>query len=213
MRLTEFVRRMKPRDDRFFEALERHGDLLASAAGCVVAFADRRASAEDAALEVRALDPASAARLRELEGLLGSTYGTPLGPRDLHALGQGMHEVVGGLEVAIGALERLEGLDAPPYLRAQLRHLGMLVGLVARHVPHLRDARYDAIVQMRTEARRLERAARESLEAGMHGLFDGGTAAPAVTVRVLAAHEGSALAVAAASATAANLRSVALKYT
>ena len=212
MGITEFVRSVKPRDDRFFDVLEAHGALLGAAGGSVLALGSRAATFEAALDAVRGLEPSSAERLGQLESLLGSTYVTPLERSDLHALGQSIHESILTLEVALAALVALGDRRSSSRLDAQVRHVGELLTLVAAQVPLVREGGYRRIVSARRDFRGLERSADGSFRSGVRDLFDADEAPPSTIVREYAAHERLAVATSTVSRTGAHLRMVALKH-
>jgi hypothetical protein len=211
MRITQLVRRITPRDDRFHDVLDAQASLLTEASRAVLAVAAAGAPHDEGLRRLLGLEHESAVLAQRMELLLATTFATPLDRADVRAISAGLHDlggVVGESVTRATAHARAFDDDA---LAPQLHRLGALVALVGAQGAHVRPMRPRAIVELRREMKTTERAARAAHHAARAAAF-ADTRAPAEALRRQAAHEAIAGAIEAASAVGRLLGAVALKH-
>ena len=171
MALSNVVRLIFPRDDRFYGILEEQGLLVREAGKALLAFVDGQATLEATASAVNGLEPKSDALVHQLEDILGETFVTPIDREDLHELTTALDDLLEQANRGVRAAAVL-GIEQPSDgLAAQFRHLGEFLELLGAQVPRLRATEYLEIVEARRQLRRIEKAAHKSYRDGLSALF------------------------------------------
>ncbi len=212
MALSNVVRLIFPRDDRFYGILEQQAALVREAGKAILAFVDGQASIEATASAVNGLEPKSDALVHQLEDILGETFVTPIDREDLHELSTALDALLAEVERTVRSAVEL-GVDLPAEaLAAQLRLLGEFVVEVAAQGPRLRACDYLAIVESRRAMRRTEKAAHKVYREGLSALFLRDGLSPTSLLREKSVYDAVDDAVNVADDTADLLAAVALKH-
>jgi uncharacterized protein len=156
--LQDFIRRLRPQEDRFFDLLERQAIAARDAAAMLATFgAD--ASAAELSVRLQKVEHAGDALAHELEDLLARTYVTPIDREDIHGLSNALDEVLDHTNRAARVCD-LMGVIVPTKpmtgLLDVLRHSTVLV---ADAVPLLRQRDQANIFVAKRSIRDLEKTA------------------------------------------------------
>lgn len=212
MALSNVVRLIFPRDDRFYGILEQQGALVREAGKAILAFVDGQASVEATASAVNGLEPQSDALVHQLEDILGETFVTPIDREDLHELTTALDDLLEQANRGLRAAAVL-GIESPSDgLSAQFRHLGEFLELLGAQVPRLRVTEYLEIVEARRQLRRIEKAAHKSYRDGLSALFLREGVGVATLLREKSVHDAVEDAMSWADESADLLAGVALKH-
>ncbi len=212
MSLSNVVRLIFPRDDRFYGILEEQGHLVQFAGKAIAAFVRGEASVEATSTLVQGLEPKSDALVQRLEDILGETFVTPIDREDLHELTTALSDLVEQSSRAVRAAAVL-GIEQPSEgLATQLRHLGEFLDTLGAQVPRLRSGQYLEIVEARRGMRRIEKAAHRSYRDGLSALFLREGIGIASLLREKSAHDAVEDAMSCADEGADLLAGVALKH-
>ena len=171
MALSNVVRLIFPRDDRFYGILEAQAALVREAGKALLAFVDGQATLEVTASAVSGLEPKSDALVHQIEDILGETFVTPIDREDIHELSTALDDLLEQAHRCIRAGAVL-GIEQPSDgLAAQFRHLGEFLEFFGAQVPLLRATEYLEIVEARRQLRRIEKAAHKSYRDSLSALF------------------------------------------
>jgi hypothetical protein len=212
MGISNVVRLIFPRDDRFYGILEEQAKLVSEAAKAILAFVDGQATVEVAAGLVLALEPKSDVLVHQLEDFLGETFVTPIDRENLHDLATALDDLLEQANRALRAAAVL-GIEQPSDgLASQFRHLGEFLERLGAQVPLLREQRYLEIVESRRNLRRIEKAAHKAYRDGLSALFLRDGVGVATLLREKSVHDAVEDAMSWADEGADLLAGVALKH-
>jgi len=165
--------RLIPRDERFFELLERQVSVVGHAAELLEQFvADPVRNAEKAA-EIQALEQEGDRITREALQKINLTFVTPLDREDIHALASALDDILDAIDQAADRI-RLYRISARndngAKLATILREAVDYVGAAIRHLRNLKQR--DRIRKLCVEINRKENQGDYANRAAVAALFD-----------------------------------------
>lgn len=154
--LQDFIRSLVPKEERFFDLLERQSRLGHQAAKALSEFAGHGSVAKVSAA-LQELEHQGDALVHEIEETLAKTYVTPIDREDIQALASELDDVLDLANQAARACELLgvEQLTEPMVALAAV--LVQATGELADSVPLLRQRRYADIIAAKRRIRVLEK--------------------------------------------------------
>ena len=156
--VQDFVRRLRPKEDRFFEVLERQATTAREAAATLATFGVE-ASAAELSARLQEVEHEGDALAYELEELLARTYVTPIDREDIHELSNALDEVVDHTNRAARVCD-LMGVVVPTKPMTDLLDLlRRCTVLVADAVPLLRMRDQSNVFVAKRNIRELEKTA------------------------------------------------------
>lgn len=156
MGLQDFIRGLVPKEERFFDLLERQARLGHDAAKALADFGEHRSVATVSAA-LQELEHQGDALVHEIEEQLAKTYVTPIDREDIHALAGELDDVLDLANQAARACELL-GVEHPTAPMSALADvLAKATGELADAVPLLRQRRYADIMAAKRRIRVLEK--------------------------------------------------------
>ncbi|MCX4240409.1 DUF47 domain-containing protein [Paraliomyxa miuraensis] len=172
MGLQDFIHRLLPRDDRFFDLLERQAGVAHDAAVALASFADPERDVGSVSEEVQEFEHQGDALVHELEESLARTFVTPLDREDIHLLSSALDEVLDLTNYAARACAML-GVERPTTPMVELmRLLVAITDTLKEAVPLLRRRSFVELRAATRKIRQLEkdgdRIHREAVTALFH---------------------------------------------
>jgi uncharacterized protein len=155
MGLQDILRWLTPREDHFYDFLERQADTAHAGALALARFRDGDAATVREA--VQALEHDGDRIAHEMEEALAKTFVTPIDREDLHKLCTELDDI---LDLANGAIRSaaLYGLERPTEPMTKLMDLLVeCTAVLKRAVPLLRKRAYTEITEATRALRRLEK--------------------------------------------------------
>lgn len=157
MGLQDLVRWLLPKEDHFYDLLERQADVAREAAIALAAFADEGATAHGVSASVQELEHQGDAIVHEVEDALAKTFVTPIDREDIKSLSDHIDDVIDLTNYAARACILL-GVERPTEPMIQL--FGILVEstqALADALPKLRQHRYGELIIANRSLRALEK--------------------------------------------------------
>ncbi|MBC8068842.1 MAG: DUF47 family protein [Deltaproteobacteria bacterium] len=170
MGLQDFIRSLVPKEERFFDLLERQGRLVHDAATALAEFGQHGSVAKVSAA-LQELEHQGDALVHEIEETLAKTYVTPIDREDIHALAGELDDV---LDLANQAARACELLGVAKLTEPMIALAGVLVNATAElsaAVPLLRQRRYADIMAAKRRIRVLEKEGDRLHRAAISELF------------------------------------------
>ncbi|MBK6921847.1 MAG: DUF47 family protein [Deltaproteobacteria bacterium] len=159
MALQDLIRLILPREDRFYELIERQMDVALRAARALAEFRDPACTPAMLAASLQKLEHEGDALVHEIEELLAKTFVTPLDREDIHQLSQVIDDVT---DLANGAARACDLLGVPrpsEEMLALIDMLGTAAEQLARTLPNLRLRRFEPLMTDTRAVRGLEKDA------------------------------------------------------
>lgn len=172
MGLQAFIRFFLPKEEHFYDFLERQASLANEAAQVALAFAEGKLAIAAAAEQVEAQETAGDGVVTEMEEALAKTFVTPIDREDLHHLSAQLDDVLDLTYETVRACN-LFGLETlTPPMQKLVAVLAECTALIADAVPKLRKHAYGDIVSDARHLRGREKAAGSIYRTGISALFD-----------------------------------------
>lgn len=159
-----------PKEERFFDLLERQGRLVHDAALALADFGEHGSVAKVSAA-LQELEHQGDALVHEIEETLAKTYVTPIDREDIHALAGELDDV---LDLSNQAARACELLGVAKLTEPMIALAGVLVNTTAElsaTVPLLRQRRYADIMAAKRRIRVLEKEGDRLHRAAISELF------------------------------------------
>lgn len=157
MGLQDVIRFFLPKEDHFYDFLEKQAEVAHRAALALAAYANDEASAVDTAATLRDAEHEGDKLEHEMEEALALTFVTPIDREDLHRLSSELDTILDSTNHAMQACVMMGVAEPTEPMRKLARLIATCTGKVAATVPKLRKHEYGAIVEDARELRRLEK--------------------------------------------------------
>jgi uncharacterized protein Yka (UPF0111/DUF47 family) len=170
-----------PNEDRFYDFLERQGQLALEGARALARFAVEKAPADTVRDAVQDVEHRGDAVVHEMEDALARTFVTPIDREDLKRLSDELDDVL-DLTNAAARVCVLMGIEQPT--QPMLDLIGQLVKcteVIAESVPHLRKHQYHDLVMASRTLRTIEKEADRIYRDAVRRLFQD----PAIDAKML----------------------------
>lgn len=157
MGLQDFIHRLLPRDDRFFDLLEQQAGVAHDAAVTLASFAEPERDVGSVSEAVQELEHQGDALVHEVEESLARTFVTPLDREDIHLLSSALDEVLDLTNYAARACAML-GVERPTAPMVELmRLLVAITDTLKEAVPLLRRRSFAELRSATRKIRQLEK--------------------------------------------------------
>lgn len=159
MGLQDFIHRLLPRQDQFFELLERQAGVARKAAEALSSFSEPGRSATSVCEQVQILEHEGDALVHEIEEALARTFVTPIDREDIHLLASSIDDVLDLTNYAARACSML-GVErpTPPMSKLMLLLVDATTAL-ADGLPLLRRRAYPELRATTRKIRQIEKQA------------------------------------------------------
>jgi predicted phosphate transport protein (TIGR00153 family) len=154
--IQDFIRGLVPKEERFFDLLERQARVCQDAATAFAEFAKHRSVAKVSSA-LQELEHQGDALVHEIEETLAKTYVTPIDREDIHALAGELDDVLDLANQAARSCELLGVTEPTPPMSAMADLLVKTTAELADAVPLLRQRRYSDIMAAKRRIRVLEK--------------------------------------------------------
>ena len=169
MGIQTFVRWLLPRDDHFYHKLEDLARLSHDAALALARFKDRPAPEVQEA--VQKIEHAADDIVRRMEEALAKTFVTPIDREDLHRLTSELDDIVDLANLTARAFS-LYNISQPTRPMIELMtKLVEVTAMIRDAVPHLRQHRYQDLIDEGRLVRQCEKEADTIYRAAISSLF------------------------------------------
>jgi uncharacterized protein Yka (UPF0111/DUF47 family) len=169
--LQKVIRFLLPREDHFYDFIERQAQAAHTGAQAIAQFARNGTSAETAREAVQRAEHEGDRIVHEMEEALARTFVTPIDREDLHKLSSELDNVLDLTNAAIRACVML-GVHTPTEAMKQLiEHIVLCTERINVAIPRLRTHDYAAIVITARELRQLEKDADNVYRQAISDLF------------------------------------------
>lgn len=159
MGLQDFIQRLLPRQDEFFELLERQAGVARKAADALASFADPDKTAAAVCELVQTHEHEGDKLVHEIEEALARTFVTPIDREDIHLLASSLDDVLDLTNYAARACSML-GVERPtPPMIGLMKVLVEATGVLAEGLAALRRRAY---AELRTSMRRIRKLEKDA---------------------------------------------------
>ena len=177
MGIQDVIRFFLPKEEHFYDFLEKQAAAAKAGAKAIQKFADEASTAEEARAAVQKCEHEGDKFVHDMEEALAKTFVTPIDREDLHKLSSELDNVLDLTNGAIRACVML-GVQKPTDAMKKLIHLIVeCTEKIDTTIPKLRKHDYAAIVDAGRELRKLEKDADTVYRTAISELFrdaDGG---------------------------------------
>lgn len=181
MGLQSVVRWFLPREDRWFDFLERQAVIADDGAQALATFREEGVTSDQLREKVQTLEHAGDKLVHEIEEELARTFVTPIDREDLQRLSNEIDTIV-DLANATARACALLGVGRPTAPMVRLMELlTQCTGQLRKAVPRLRSHDYSTLIAEAREVRRLEKDADNVYRDAISKLFKD----PAIDAKVL----------------------------
>ncbi len=157
MGLQDVIRWLLPREDHFFDFLERQATVAYDGAKILSRLREPNSSIEEVSKQVSELEHRGDEAVHELEDALARTFVTPIDREDLHKLSNEFDNIIDLMNLAARSCA-LFGLERPtPPMIALMDTLVEGTRILAEAMPMLRRRSYGHLVEETRKIRRLEK--------------------------------------------------------
>jgi uncharacterized protein Yka (UPF0111/DUF47 family) len=168
--LQEFFRSLLPKEERFFDLLERQAQIAHEAARSLATFSDGKA-VSDVCKRVQEQEHAGDKLVHELEESLAKTYVTPIDREDIHALAIELDDIIDLTNQAARACELMGVVTPTSAMTAMITVLVKTTLELSQAVPMLRKRDYSGIFAAKARVRTLEKEGDRVHRAAISELF------------------------------------------
>jgi uncharacterized protein Yka (UPF0111/DUF47 family) len=190
MGLQDVIRLLLPKEEHFYDFLEKQAHAAHSGAKAIAKFSENGATAEEARDAVQKCEHEGDKIVHDMEEALAKTFVTPIDREDLQKLSSELDTV---LDLTNGAIRACVMLGVNKPTEPMKRLIGLIVNCTEKidvAIPKLRKHEYGAIVEVARELRKIEKEADTVYREAISELFrDGSGGAPfregAMDARVL----------------------------
>jgi len=160
MGLQSFVRWLLPRADHFYDFLERQATVAHQGALALARFGGpEQGSAQEVCDAVQSLEHEGDKIVHEMEEALAKTFVTPLDREDLQRLSMELDDIL-DLTNATARVAMLYGVQTPSEPSTKLAAILVeATQILAEVMPHLRNHRYNDLMEAARVVRKLEKNA------------------------------------------------------
>lgn len=157
MGLQDAVRWLLPKEDHFFELMEKQAANIAKAAGEMNKFRPGQVNASENAKTILDLEHEGDALLHQVEESLAKTFVTPIDREDIQKLASMLDDILDLMNETARSMD-LYGLEfpSPPMLRLT-ELIGEAAKVLAGAVPMLRKADYEGLIAANRDIKKLEK--------------------------------------------------------
>ncbi len=171
MEMPQFMRRLLPKEDRFFTMLESLGTLAHEASTALVKFKTVGMAAEDVRAEIQDIEHRGDRVVQEMEAALAKTVMTPMDREDLQRLASQLDDVIDLTNVVVRECV-LFGVTRPTAPMSELIDtFAEATRVLAIAVARLRNHEYEALFEEVRLIRKLEKDGDTIFRAAVSGLF------------------------------------------
>ena len=171
MSLNALLRLILPREDHFYDFLERQAEVADRASHSLARFRDGSAQAAAIRDEVQKIEHEGDHMVHEMEEALARTFVTPIDREDLQKLSSELDTVLDLMNGAIRACVML-GVDKPTQpMKELVKILVRSTEHIGTAVPKLRKHEYTDIVATARELRKIEKEADTIYREAVSDLF------------------------------------------
>lgn len=157
MGFQDVIRWLLPREDHFFDFLERQATVAFDGAKALSRFREDSMSAELVSKQMSELEHLGDATVHELEDALARTFVTPIDREDLHKISNELDNIIDLMNLAARSCT-LFGLERPtPPMVALIDTLVEGTRILATAMPMLRKRSYGHLVEEARKIRKLEK--------------------------------------------------------
>ncbi len=171
MSIQDIIRFLLPREDHFYDFLERQAKLAHEGAKALAKFTDNGHTAEEARAEVQKFEHAGDAIVHDMEEALAKTFVTPIDREDLQRLSSELDTVLDLTNGAIRACTMLGVEEATEPMRKLVTILVECTHRIDAVIPKLRRHEYTEIVTCSRELRKIEKEADTVYREAISSLF------------------------------------------
>lgn len=158
MGLQDLIHRLLPRQDQFFELLERQAGVARQAAVALSSFSEPGRSAASVCEQVQAREHEGDSLVHDMEEALARTFVTPIDREDIHLLSSSIDDVLDLTNYAARACAML-GVERPTKAMSELMRLLVdATTVLAEGLPLLRRRAY---TELRASTRRIRQIEKE----------------------------------------------------
>lgn len=183
MGIQDVIRFFLPREDHFYDYLEKQATVAHQGAKALAKFTDNGATVGEARKEVQKFEHDGDALVHQMEEALAKTFVTPIDREDLQRLSSELDTV---LDLTNGAARACDmfGVDAPTdAMRGLTRILVDCTKRIDEVMPKLRKHQYAEIVACTREVRKIEKEADVVYREAVSKLFKDGAVDAKVLIR------------------------------
>lgn len=171
MGIQDLIRFFLPKEDHFYDFLEKQAKAAVDGAHALAKFTDDGQSAKECSLAVQKIEHLGDSIVHDMEEALARTFVTPIDREDLQRLSSELDTVLDLTNGAIRACVML-GVERPTDPMRQLgRVLLKSTELIDNAVPLLRKHQYTEIVHAARELRKIEKEADTIYREAVSDLF------------------------------------------
>ena len=157
MGLQDFIQRLLPRQDEFFDLLERQAGVARKAAEALASFADEGKTAAAISEQVQTYEHEGDKLVHEVEEALARTFVTPIDREDIHLLASSMDDVLDLTTYAARACHML-GVERPtPPMVGLMKVLVQATTTLSDGLPALRRRAYGDLRTLKRKIREIEK--------------------------------------------------------
>jgi uncharacterized protein len=181
MSLQSVVRWFLPREDRFYDLLERLAQTVRKGADALATFKEEGATAKDVREAVQVLEHEGDRLVHEMEEALAKTFVTPLDREDLQKLASELDTVLDLTNGAARASVLFGVLRPTEPMRKLIDLIVECAVILERAMPSLRKHAYKDLIDAKREITALEKKADAVFRDAVSALFHD----PAIDAKVL----------------------------
>lgn len=171
MAIQDVIRFFLPKEEHFYEFLEKQAKAAVAGAAAIAKFANNGSTADEARTAVQKWEHEGDKIVHEMEEALAKTFVTPIDREDLQKLSSNLDSVLDLTNGAIRACSML-GVSEPTEPMKKLIHLiGECTAKIDEAIPLLRKHKYHEIVEAARALRKLEKQADTVYREAIRDLF------------------------------------------
>lgn len=182
MGVQDIIRFFLPKEDHFYNFLEKQAEVAHEGALALVAFANDEATAATTSEKLRDAEHEGDRLEHEMEEALSLTFVTPIDREDLHRLASELDSILDSTNHAMQACVMMGVKEPTEPMRQLMKLIATCTELVAKTVPKLREHNYPTIVENARQLRKLEKEGDKIFREAIRELFsespEGGPAVP-----------------------------------
>lgn len=157
MAIQDLIRKVMPREEGFFDLLERQAKTALAAAETLASLAEVHRTAESVAESVQRIEHEGDQLVHEVEDALARTFVTPIDREDIHFLSSELDDVLDLTNTTARAFLLL-GVDRPTQAMCEMMDLlGKATIELANALPNLRRHTYSELFVSKRRIRELEK--------------------------------------------------------
>lgn len=171
MSLQSAIRWFLPKEEGFYEVLERQAAAIGDAAAAWLLAKEGKTTLADLQRDVQIIEHRGDELVGHIEDTLARTFITPIDREDIHELASKLDDVVDAMNLAARAAV-LYGVQRPtPPMNQLVTVLAQCADIVKRAVPMLRLRQYESIAEECRKLRKIEKDADAVFRTAVSNLF------------------------------------------